>query len=95
MMGKLRDSDGRGSLWIAPSCLESNQLGHGCRQKEFDCQTRLRRHPLEYPGVVNPAGAGVEVGCRPVAGAAGLAERGEGMDSGSETDVAVRTSWIF
>jgi hypothetical protein len=95
MMGKLRDSDGRGSLWIAPSCSKSNQLGHDCRRKEVDYRTEFAKRPLGYLDMVNPAGAGVEVSCRPVAGAAGLAERGEGMDSGSETDVAVRTSWIF
>jgi hypothetical protein len=95
MMGKLRDSDGSGGLGRAPSCSESTQLGHGCRWKEVDCRTELKRQALDYPDVVNQAGTGVEVGCRPVAGAAGLAERGEGMDSGSETDVAVRTSWIF
>lgn len=79
MMGKLRDSDGRGSLWIAPSCLKSNQLGHGCRQKEVDCQTKLRRQPLEYPGVVNPAGAGVEVGCSGRSGGLGRAWRRDGF----------------
>jgi len=41
---------------------------------------------------VNQAGAGMEVGCRQWK-EGGLGERGEGMDSGSETDVAVRTTW--
>jgi hypothetical protein len=84
MMGKLRDSNGRRGVWRAPSWQElinsyhmSADAERGRLANEID-----QANTLMY--VFNQAGAGVEVGCRPVAGAAGLANVEKGWIQGAK-----------
>jgi len=67
-------------------------LGHVCGRKEVDGQIRMKK-VRTWTDVVNEAGAVAEELDWFAGGRSGrLGKRGEGMDSGSETDVAVRTT---